>query len=58
MRLGVTPTTVRRWLTDGLLAGVRVGGRYRVDPVAVEQFVEPAACESTTKTGRDPRWSH
>ena len=41
-RLGVTPTTVRRWLSEGRLAGVRVGGRYRVDQEALDAIVQPA----------------
>lgn len=41
-QLGVTATTVRRWLVEGRLAGTRVGGRLRIDPQAVAEIVRPA----------------
>ena len=40
-RLGVTPTTVRRWLSEERIAGVQVGGRCRVDPASLETFARP-----------------
>jgi excisionase family DNA binding protein len=40
--LDVSEPTVRRWLASGRLPGVRVGGRLRVDPTAVVEFVKPA----------------
>ena len=38
---GVTERTVRRWLKEGRLAGVRVGGRVRISPHAVGELAAP-----------------
>ncbi len=38
---GVTERTVRRWLKEGRLAGVRVGGRVRIDARAVGELAAP-----------------
>jgi excisionase family DNA binding protein len=40
--LGVSPATVRRWLAEGQLEGVRIGGRLRVAPEALEILIRPA----------------
>ena len=41
-RLAVSDSTVRRWLAEGRLEGVRVGGRYRIDPDVLEEMLAPA----------------
>lgn len=41
-RLDVSDGTIRRWLADGSLDGVRVGGRLRVRQEAVDAIVRPA----------------
>ncbi len=45
-RLGVSAETVRRWIADGRLDGVRLGdgplARYRIDPDALERFLRSA----------------
>ena len=44
-RLKVPPATVRRWLRDGRLRGVRLGGTklgYRVRASDLEQFLQDA----------------
>lgn len=40
--LGVSGTTVREWVQNGLLPGIRVGKFYRYDPADVAAFVRPA----------------
>jgi excisionase family DNA binding protein len=39
-RLGVHPETIRRLIHDGRLEAVRVGRVLRVDPVAVQGFLD------------------
>lgn len=39
--LDVTPDTVRRWIANGQLRGVRVGGQWRVPASAVDKFLDP-----------------
>jgi excisionase family DNA binding protein len=45
-RLGVSAETVRRWVTEGRLEGVRLGdaplARYRISADALERFLRPA----------------
>lgn len=41
-RLGVAPATVRRWLASGELEGVRIVGRLRVAPEALDRLLRPA----------------
>ena len=38
---GVTERTVRRWLKEGRLAGVRVGSRVRISAHAVGELAAP-----------------
>jgi excisionase family DNA binding protein len=41
-RLAVHPITIRRWMRDGRLPALQLGGRgapVRVDPKALEQFI-------------------
>lgn len=38
---GVTERTVRRWLSEGRLAGLRVGGRVRIPAHAVRELSVP-----------------
>ncbi len=40
-QLGVTVRTVQRWVTDGRLAAVRVGGRVRIAPEALNAMSQP-----------------
>jgi excisionase family DNA binding protein len=40
--LGVSDKTVRRWIAEGRVAGVRIGGRLRVAPEALEILIRPA----------------
>jgi excisionase family DNA binding protein len=44
-QLDVSASSVRRWLAVGTLEGVRVGGRYRVRPQAVERMFVPACSD-------------
>lgn len=42
-RLRVPEQAVRRWLRDGRLEGIRLGGTkagWRIEPAAVERFLE------------------
>lgn len=39
-RLAVSPKMVRAWLRDGKLPGVRLGRLWRVDPDALERFIQ------------------
>jgi excisionase family DNA binding protein len=41
-RLDVSDGTIRRWLAEGRIEGVRVGGRLRVAADELERFVQPA----------------
>lgn len=38
-RLRVSTFTVRRWLRDGALQGVRIGGRWRVSEESLARFI-------------------
>ena len=38
-RLKVSPFTVRRWLREDTLRGVRIGGRGRVSEVELARFI-------------------
>ena len=42
-RAGVSAASVRRWLREGTLDGVRVVGRLRVDAADLEQVITRAA---------------
>ena len=48
--LAVSDGTVRRWLAEGRLPGVRVGGRLRVEPEALETFVRSAGPDNQETT--------
>ena len=39
------PETVREWLRDGLLPGVRVGRLWRVDSKALDEWIEAGGME-------------
>lgn len=39
-RLAVSATTIRRLVAAGEIDAVRVGGQLRLDPAAVEEFVQ------------------
>lgn len=41
-RLGVSESTIRRWARSGALEAVRVGGRLRIEPDALDTVVRPA----------------
>jgi excisionase family DNA binding protein len=62
--LGVDPTTVGRWASDGRLTSVRVKGVVLIRPEHLEQFLEghtegrghvPARARSTTLRGASTR---
>ncbi|NTY57946.1 helix-turn-helix domain-containing protein [Mycolicibacterium sphagni] len=41
-RAGVQPRTMRRWVTDGIITGYRIGPRLlRVSAVAVDELFAP-----------------
>lgn len=37
--LGVSPTTIRRYIRDGKMKAYRIGGRWRVPETAMEAFL-------------------
>lgn len=37
--LGISPATIRRWLRDGAIAGVKVGRQWRVNVTAVREQI-------------------
>ena len=37
--LGISPATIRRWLRDGAIAGVKVGRQWRVNVTAVREKI-------------------
>ena len=39
-RLGVSKNTVKKWLRNGRLPGVKVGTLWRIDEVDLEKFIE------------------
>ena len=39
-RLNVSEKTVRNWIEDGQLEGYKLGKNYRVEPEALERFLE------------------
>lgn len=39
-RLAVSPKMIRAWLRDGRLPGIRLGRLWRVNPDALERFLE------------------
>jgi len=42
--LGVNPGTVRRWLREGKLKGVKVGRLWRITEEDLKAFIEAGAC--------------
>lgn len=38
-RLGVDPSTVRRWIEDGRLPAVKPGRDYRIDPADLDELL-------------------
>jgi excisionase family DNA binding protein len=56
--LGVTERTIRRWLKDGRLAGLKVGGRIRIPERAVLEVALPYGSAEgegpAVGVGRDP----
>ena len=38
-QLKTSTWTVRRWIREGKLRGVRIGGTYRVDPADLAEFI-------------------
>lgn len=44
--LSVSGSTIRRWCATGELPALRVGGRYRIEEIALERMVAPAGPES------------
>jgi excisionase family DNA binding protein len=49
--LGVTERTVRRWLREGRLAAVKVGGRVRISDTAIREAVAPYGSGSADAAG-------
>jgi excisionase family DNA binding protein len=48
-QLAVSASSVRRWLLDGTLPGIRIAGRYRVEQAALDGLIQragPAGNES------------
>jgi excisionase family DNA binding protein len=43
--LDVSESTIRRWLAEGRVPGIRVGGRLRLEREALQEAVRPAARE-------------
>lgn len=39
-RLGISPTTIKKWLRNGKLPGVKVGILWRIDESDLEKFIE------------------
>lgn len=40
-RLAIQETTVRQWLREGILPGIKINSReWRIDPVDLEAFIE------------------
>lgn len=51
-RLGVTPRTVRRWITGGIIRSVKAGGVRRIPWEEVDRLLTPSTTEQ--KLRRDP----
>ena len=50
--LNVSSSTVRRWLADGMLKGLKVRGIVRVDRESIERLVEAHPYRSIAGKGR------
>jgi excisionase family DNA binding protein len=51
-RLNVKPLTVRRWLKDGKLRGIKVGRLWRVRESDLEAFLKGGEREQAEKADR------
>jgi excisionase family DNA binding protein len=50
-RLSVHPTTIRRWITTGMLPSLKVGGRRLLDPRDVDALLE--RCRTPVRGSED-----
>ena len=37
--LDVSPSTIRRWIADGSVPALRIGGRYRIEECALRRMI-------------------
>jgi len=49
--LGISPWTIRRYISEGKLRSVRIGRRVLVEPSECRRLVEEGRNERTTQTG-------
>ena len=48
-RLGVSTLTIKKWLRNGKLPGVKVGHLWRIDEADLEKFIEAGKGNSKRK---------
>jgi|GEM_PF-5914736 len=53
-RLGFHEEAVRRWVRDGHLPAVRIGGRIRISPATLAAFTRPSERPDGPKPGPKP----
>lgn len=50
-RLQVKPSTIRKWLRNGTLKGVKIGMLWRISESTIEEYEKAAQIEGSNRTG-------